>query len=73
MAMTWEYFTHVIPSRGMFTSGFDAAELSNALNWYGGQGWELVSTFVSATNGYSNHLTLIFKRPGTIAAAAAPP
>ena len=62
--LTWEYFTHSINLSGFFTSGNVTPQaVTDALNWYGAQGWELVSAFdTNRPDGGSQTLLLIFKR-----------
>ena len=61
----WEYNVVVLP----FDSGFstdkivDAQAIDQELNRLGREGWELVSTSISTTRGYSRELIAIFKRP----------
>lgn len=63
--MNWEYITHNVELGGVFATGaFDAKALTDILNWFGGQQWELVSTFTTAGgNGGTMHIGFIFKRP----------
>ena len=62
--MQWEYFTHDIKIGQIDTMGeFNAKSVTEILNWYGSQGWELVSSFPSAHyDGGTTHLGFIFKR-----------
>jgi hypothetical protein len=62
--MEWEYYVHSIATAQIFTSGiFSAPDVTNMLNWYGTQGWELVSTFQTAGgNGGTIAVAFIFKR-----------
>ena len=71
--MIWEYITHNVEIGGLFSTGeFNAKGLTDILNWYGTQQWELVSTFsTTGGNGNTTHIGLIFKRPKS--AAVAPP
>jgi hypothetical protein len=62
--MTWEYYTHTLNVAGWFISGeVDAYELTKTLNELGAQGWELVSSTSTISNGHSKHLVFVFKRP----------
>ena len=73
--MGWEYYTHAVDISGFFSTGaFDPQYLTNALNWYGQQGWELVSTFAPTAGGHwgSTRIALVFKRPLQAAPAVAP-
>ncbi len=64
----WEYFSHAITPEGTFiTGGVNTDQLNTLLNAYGAQGWELVSTFVTAyAEGGTHHIVLIFKRPSKL-------
>ena len=66
--MVWEYLVHTITVAGFMSAGrLDAAEMQNALNWYGQQGWELVNAFdTNQPNGGSLYVVLTFKRPKTL-------
>jgi len=72
--MEWEYFTHSIDIGGVFSTGeINAPEVTRILNWYGGQGWELVNTFGTAyNNGGTRHIAFIFKRPKPQAGSVPP-
>ncbi len=61
----WQYIAQAINVGGMFTMGnIDPKVFNDTLNWYGSQGWELVSTFDTAdSNGATRTVVLIFKRP----------
>jgi Domain of unknown function (DUF4177) len=61
----WEYIAQALNVSGVFTMGnVDPKLLNDTLNWYGAQGWELVSTFDTAANsGGTRTVVLIFKRP----------
>jgi hypothetical protein len=61
----WEYIAQALNVAGVFTMGnVDPKLLNETLNWYGAQGWELVSTFDTAANtGGTRTVVLIFKRP----------
>lgn len=76
--MQWEYYVHTISAAGFFTTGeVDPREMSNVLNWYGRQGWELVSAFdTNRPQGGTLYIVLTFKRPlaaGTPATAGGDP
>ena len=62
--MEWEYYVHSLGTAQVFATGsFSAPEVANMLNWYGAQGWELVSTFqTAANNGGTVAVAFIFKR-----------
>lgn len=66
----WEYFADAL-DMGIFNAGYvNPAQLTDRLNWYGRQGWELVNTFdTQSGSGGSRQVILIFKRfvptPGT--------
>jgi hypothetical protein len=60
----WEYKAQAFNVAGFFTTGtVDPKLMNDTLNWYGSQGWELVSTFDTAQNGGTKTVVLIFKRP----------
>ena len=63
--MRWEYFTHKIDVSGWFIDGeVDEMKLTAVLSQFGSEGWELVSSFATASGGGgSNNLVFIFKRP----------
>ena len=65
--MQWEYFVHTISLVGGFFSpsgDVNPMEMTNVLNHYGYQGWELVSAFdTNAHQGGSRLAVLLFKRP----------
>jgi Domain of unknown function (DUF4177) len=63
--MDWEYVTHQIDIGGFVSTGaFDTKSMTDILNWYGAQRWELVSAFTTAhNNGGTMHIGFIFKRP----------
>jgi len=62
--MEWEYYVHSLDMSGGFSSGtFSAPDVTNMLNWYANQGWELVSTFPTARHeGGTIAVAFIFKR-----------
>jgi len=70
--MEWEYVTHNVDLGGFFSTGaFDTKSLTEILNWFGGQHWELVSTFTTTHNsGGTMHIGFIFKRPRAPAGAS---
>ncbi|MDB5331281.1 MAG: hypothetical protein JWP03_2432 [Phycisphaerales bacterium] len=61
----WDYIAQSLEVSRFFSNGaIDPKLLNDTLNWYGGQGWELVSTFDTATHsGITSTVVLIFKRP----------
>jgi hypothetical protein len=61
----WEYIAQAINISSFFTVGkVDPKVFNDTLNWYGAQGWELVSTFDTAgSTGGTTTVVLIFKRP----------
>ena len=63
--MRWEYFVHVFNVQGMFSTGHvNPREMQDAMNYYGQQGWELVSAFdTNSGQGGSCLVVLTFKRP----------
>jgi len=71
----WQYHTHSIQSGGVFVTGaVDTKRVSHDLNWYGEQGWELVSAFdTNAGHGGTHLLVFVFKRPIEEGESAAPP
>lgn len=65
-AQTWEYMTLKIPTdRGFFSeTNLNESILTEKLNFYGDQGWELVSVFgIEETRGGSIFVTAVLKRP----------
>jgi hypothetical protein len=63
--MRWEYFVYAMNVQGVFSSGkVNPRELQDTLNFYGNQGWELVTAFDTNTGrGGSRLVVLTFKRP----------
>lgn len=63
--MRWQYFTHVVDSTGVFRAGnVNPVQLTDIMNYYGNQGWELVNAFdTNAAGGGSRFIVLCFKRP----------
>jgi hypothetical protein len=72
--MRWEYYVHTIAAGGVFSQGnVNPVELVNILNFYGGQGWELVSAFdTNSGHGGTRLIVLTFKRPLDEVALAIP-
>jgi hypothetical protein len=72
--MRWEYYVHTISASGMFSQGHvEPRELTNLLNFYGNDGWELVSAFDTNTaHGGTRLIVLTFKRPHQLAAPPLP-
>ena len=72
--MQWEYFTHRLTTAdalGFSMGNADAKAVNDMLNWYGHQGWELISMCpMDASNGGTRYLLFVFKRP---VAAGSPP
>jgi hypothetical protein len=70
--MEWEYVVNNVDIGGFISTGaFDPKSITEMLNWYGAQHWELVSTFTTAHNGGGTmHIGFVFKRPR---AAVTPP
>jgi Domain of unknown function (DUF4177) len=56
----FEYLVHEV-KLGFFRMAPDSAKLSEDLNRFGSQGWEL-ATPISAAGKFPCHTTLIFKR-----------
>jgi hypothetical protein len=73
--MLWQYYVHTLDTGGIFMPGnFQGQEVTKLLNWYGQQGWELVSTFQTAqNNGGTIAVAFIFKRPATDVDVTPPP
>jgi hypothetical protein len=61
----WAYIAQAINVTTLFTVGnVNPTTFNQTLNWYGSQGWELVSTFDTAgVDGGTRTVVLIFKRP----------
>ncbi len=61
----WQYVTVTMDVTGIFnTNSLDPQAINDTLDWYGSQGWELVSTFDTAgRNGGTMTVAFIFKRP----------
>ena len=64
-ATQWEYEVYVTRPQQTFMEGPKLApDLKQALNYYGAQGWELVSIFdVNQYRGGSAEIVATFKRP----------
>lgn len=61
--MRWEYFVHTLDAGGTFSQGnVNPRELTDLLNWYGNQGWELISAFDTNSSGGTRLIVLTFKR-----------
>ena len=65
--MLWEYRIDTVAAGGLFVTGdVDQKATSERLNAFGGQGWELVSSYPTTyANGGSHLLVFIYKRPKT--------
>jgi hypothetical protein len=72
--MEWEYAVQKVDMSGLFAQGaFDPNEVGKMLNWYGGQGWELASTFPTASgHGGTMSVGFVFKRPKVVAPPVQP-
>jgi hypothetical protein len=75
--MFWEYEVYVaqVGKEGLFVfPQLDPAQFKAALNYYGAQGWELVSIFdVNMLQGGSKQVVATFKRLAPTATATPPP
>ncbi|MCD6327036.1 DUF4177 domain-containing protein [bacterium] len=61
--MKWEYKTLKQPATGLFGGEIDGANLEISMNALGAEGWELVTSFVTAQGvGFTRDVILIFKR-----------
>ena len=62
--MEWEYYVHELHQGDLVTPDtLNTAEVTKMLNWYGAQGWELVSSFdTSQYHGRTYSVSFIFKR-----------
>lgn len=59
----WQYLSQNIGVSGL-AGNVDPKLMNETLNWYGSQGWELVSAFpTAALHGDTGLVVLIFKRP----------
>lgn len=72
--MRWEYYVHTISASGVFSQGHvEPRELTDILNVYGNDGWELVSAFdTNSGHGGSRLVVLTFKRPRALSAPPLP-
>lgn len=62
--LQWAYTTAKYETGGFLGGKVDEGELSDLLNSYGIQGWELVSCFdTSLHQGKSRDIICVFKRP----------
>ena len=69
MNLTWEYLTYVFNvDYGMLVGPkLDGQLLTNTLNKYGAEGWELVSLMpLSDQSGSSSVVNAVFKRPAAV-------
>lgn len=61
--MRWEYMTYRYRTYGIFGGKIDPSEITEALNRYGRQGWELVSTLdPKLVRGGSREFIMFLKR-----------
>lgn len=62
--MRWEYKAVSLGTTGFIGGELDEEAFNVLLNRYGGEGWELVSTFdTNKAGGTTRDVVAVFKRP----------
>lgn len=73
MGTVWEYFVDTVESGFMSSGAVDSKAMAARLNWYGGQGWELIHSYTTTfANGGTHFQVFIYKRERP-AGSASPP
>lgn len=61
--MSWEYKVWTLADGYALAGVVKTAEVEEALNEFGRDGWELVSTLATTSNGSSRTYAFVLKRP----------